>query len=140
MATISKTKKINFYKFVNVEKVSVDANDTKNEPKRRAKLVKSINNNTQAVNNLGATLNSIAGMVAGLKSAMIGRLELQEKQKKKFDAEYTEPKKDRKLVGFVGQLVTGTGSFFGYHEDHLGVCSNYLLLYLHSNGWLTCEK
>tara|TARA_Y100000022_G_scaffold49377_1_gene41806 strand:- start:2104 stop:4968 length:2865 start_codon:yes stop_codon:yes gene_type:complete len=112
MATISKTSKINFYKFVNVEKVSVDANDTKNEPKRRAKLVKSINNNTQAVNNLGATLNSIAGMVAGLKSAMIGRLELQEKQKKKFDAEYTEPKKDRKLVSFVGQLVTGTGSFF----------------------------
>ncbi len=82
MATISKTSKINFYKFVNVEKVSVDANDTKNEPKRRAKLVKSINNNTQAVI-IWCYLNSIAGMVAGLKSAMIGRLELQEKAKEK---------------------------------------------------------
>ena len=47
MATIKKTTKINFYKFVQVKE------PTGTSP--QGNLVKSINKNTVAVNNIGAT-------------------------------------------------------------------------------------
>ena len=56
MATIQKSTKINFYKFVGVKSASVSS--VLNP--ETAELTNSINTNTQAVNNLGATLNSIA--------------------------------------------------------------------------------
>ena len=75
MATIQKSTKINFYKFVGVKSASVSSAANP----ETAELTNSINTNTQAVNNLGATLNSIAAIAASLKSIQLLELEAERK-------------------------------------------------------------
>ena len=52
MATVKKGSKINFYKFVDTKDVSGKTED--------AVVARSIYSNTEAVNNLGETINGIA--------------------------------------------------------------------------------
>ena len=71
MATVSKTSKINFYKFVQVKETS----GGKVEQNQNASITKSLNSNTRAVNNLGATVNSLAKVLTDLKKVAIIDLE-----------------------------------------------------------------
>ena len=84
MATIQKSTKINFYKFVGVKSASVSSAANP----ETAELTNSINTNTQAVNNLGATLNSIAAIAASLKSIQLLELEAEKKSAPKFEPKY----------------------------------------------------
>ena len=100
MATIKKTTKINFYKFVQVKE------PTGTSP--QGNLVKSINKNTVAVNNIGATLNSVANILSDVKKAQLAQLDASNATRKQFDAEYTKVQKQKKKTGggIVGALRT----------------------------------
>tara|TARA_B100001113_G_scaffold37331_1_gene26528 strand:- start:1868 stop:4483 length:2616 start_codon:yes stop_codon:yes gene_type:complete len=98
MATIRKNSKINFYKFVQVKEPSTNARGR--APSGQMEVVKTINNNTVAINNLGATVNSIGAIAQDFKKIQLRRLELAVKSQKTFDAEFTETKKKKKFAGF----------------------------------------
>ena len=76
MATIKKSSKINFYKFVQV-KVPTASAKTKMELKPHI-------TNTVAINNLGATINSIAVIVKDFKKIQLEKLVLSRKSLKDF--------------------------------------------------------
>ena len=92
MATIRKSSKINFYKFVQVQVPNVSAK-TKME-------LKPIISNTVAINNLGATVNSIAVIVKDFKKIQLEKLVLSRKSLKDFEANYTKTKKKKPFAGF----------------------------------------
>jgi len=92
MATIQKSSKINFYKFVQVQVPNVSAK-TKME-------LKPIISNTVAINNLGATVNSIAVIVKDFKKIQLEKLVLSRKSLKDFEANYTKTKKKKPFAGF----------------------------------------
>ena len=94
MATIQKSSKINFYKFVQVKNLTGGGKAVERE------IVKSINTNTLAVNNLGATVNSIAKIANDFKSIQIERLDLVKKKHKDFEATYTKTQKKKPFAGF----------------------------------------
>ncbi|WLW37325.1 endolysin [Synechococcus phage S-RS29] len=93
MATVQKSNKINFYKFVPVKQVTstAGAKDSSN-----IALTKAINTNTQAINNLGSTVNSLTKIAVDLKKAML--LQLDARQRKDFEPSYTSPKKSKGTV------------------------------------------
>ena len=109
MATVQKSTKINFYKFVQVKEPSGGASAAKTDS--NIALTKVINVNTRAINNLGETVNSLAKIIASLKKIGISQLELQEKNRKKFEAKYTTPKKESGFSGFLGSAEMKTGGF-----------------------------
>ena len=110
MAKVQKGSKINFYKFVQVKSPPSSGASAKTES---VQLAKSINNNTQAINNLGATVNSLASILKDLKKVSIVHYELEEKNKKKFKAEYNKPKKGGSgFTGFLSSLASEGGGFF----------------------------
>jgi len=92
MATIKKNSKINFYKFVQVKVPNVSAK-TKME-------LKPIISNTAAINNLGATVNSIAVIVKDFKKIQLEKLVLSRKSLKDFEATFTKTKKRKPFAGF----------------------------------------
>ena len=92
MATIRKNSKINFYKFVQVQVPNVSAK-TKME-------LKPIISNTVAINNLGATVNSIAVIVNDFKKIQLEKLVLSRKSLKDFEANYTKTQKKKSFAGF----------------------------------------
>ena len=94
MATIQKSTKINFYKFVQVKDPTGGAKSVEGE------VVKSLNMNTGAVNNLGATVNSIANIANDFKRIQLQRLELAKKNQKDFEANYTKTQKKKPFSGF----------------------------------------
>ena len=94
MATIQKSTKINFYKFVQVKDPTGGAKSVEGE------VVKSLNMNTGAVNNLGATVNSIAKIANDFKRIQLQRLELVKKNQKDFEANYTKTQKKKPFSGF----------------------------------------
>ena len=94
MATIQKSTKINFYKFVQVKDPTGGAKSVEGE------VVKSLNMNTGAVNNLGATVNSIAKIANDFKRIQLQRLELAKKNQKDFEANYTKTQKKKPFSGF----------------------------------------
>ena len=94
MATIQKSTKINFYKFVQVKDPTGGAKSVEGE------VVKSLNMNTGAVNNLGATVNSIAKIANDFKRIQLQRLELAKKSQKDFEANYTKTQKKKPFSGF----------------------------------------
>mgnify|MGYP001289836813 CR=1 FL=1 len=98
MATIRKNSKINFYKFVQVKEPSTNARGR--APSGQMEVVKTINNNTVAINNLGATVNSIGKIAQDFKSIQLKRLKIAESQIKNFEADFTETKKKKKFDGF----------------------------------------
>ena len=94
MATIQKSTKINFYKFVQVK------DPTGGSKSVEGQVVKSLNMNTGAVNNLGATVNSIAKIANDFKRIQLQRLELAKKNQKDFEANYTKTQKKKPFAGF----------------------------------------
>ena len=94
MATIQKSTKINFYKFVQVK------DPTGGSKSVEGQVVKSLNMNTGAVNNLGATVNSIAKIANDFKRIQLQRLELAKKNQKDFEANYTKIQKKKTFSGF----------------------------------------
>ena len=94
MATIQKSTKINFYKFVQVKDPTGGSKSVEGE------VVKSLNMNTGAVNNLGATVNSIAKIANDFKRIQLQRLELAKKNQKDFEANYTKTQKKKPFSGF----------------------------------------
>jgi hypothetical protein len=107
MATIQKSTKINFYKFVGVKQSPAS---TANNAEQVA-LSNSLNNNTRAINNLGATLNSIAKIVTSLKSAALLELEASKKNAPKFEAQYFKKKKNN-VLGAVAGVAKGVGNMW----------------------------
>ena len=89
---IQKNSKINFYKFVQVKVPNVSA--------KTQKELKPIIANTAAINNLGATVNSIAVIVKDFKKIQLERLVLSRKSLKDFEANYTKTKKKNSFSGF----------------------------------------
>ena len=94
MATIQKSTKINFYKFVQVKEPTGGANSVEGA------TVKSLNMNTVAINNLGATVNSIGKIANDFKKIQLQRLELARKNQKEFEANYTKTQKKKPFSGF----------------------------------------
>ena len=107
MATIQKSTKINFYKFVGVKQ----ANTSTAANPEQAELTNSINVNTQAVNNLGATLNSIAKIAASLKTIQLLELEAEKKSAPKFEPKYFQKSKNN-IVGAIAGVAKGVGNMF----------------------------
>ena len=118
MATVQKGAKINFYKFVPVKKVSGGAQAAKADS--NVALTKTLNVNTQAINNLGATVNSFAKVIADIKKINILELESERKKEKTFKAEYTQKKKGSGFAAVITGLAKGTGSFFEGLMNMLG--------------------
>ena len=97
MATIQKSTKINFYKFVQVKDPS--GGDGANAS------VKAIHKNTIAVNNLGETVNSIGKILGDLKKIQLARLDASNPNRKEFDAQFTKVKKHIiKTGGSLGEM------------------------------------
>ena len=94
MATIKKSSKINFYKFVQVTKSSGGDKSVEGA------TVNSLNMNTVAINNLGATVNSIGKIAEDFKKIQLARLEFARKSAKEFEANYTKTRKKNTFSGF----------------------------------------
>ena len=119
MATVQKSSKINFYKFVQVKDPSGSADpDVK---KSDIVLAKSINTNTRAINNLGETVNSLGKVLVDLKKVSLSNLEAQKKDKTQFKPEFTTPNKEKKQGGLVSGVLSKSGSFL---EGLLGLFGN----------------
>jgi|TARA_Y100000033_G_scaffold49793_1_gene58805 spore germination cell wall hydrolase CwlJ-like protein len=97
MATIQKSTKINFYKFVQVKEPSssaVKSDDT-------VVLAKTINKNVEATNRLGSTLNSLASILSGIKAAQLAMLDAAQRKRVDFKADYTKVKKRKQESKFT---------------------------------------
>ena len=81
-------------------------------------MTKTLNANTQAINNLGATVNSFAKVIADIKKINI--LELESEKRKRKHLKQNIPK--RKGSGFAADYRTcqGNGSFFEGLMNMLG--------------------
>ena len=85
MASIQKSSKINMYKFVNTDDQAASADP----------VAKSINVQTQALNNMGRTINGIAQTVVTLKNIALHRLKQEEKEaREKFKPKYTKQRQN----------------------------------------------
>ena len=93
MATVAKSSKINFYKFVQVKQPSATA--VKNSG-ANLQLTKALNNNTIAINRLGSTLNSLASVAVDLKKIALAQYQKSLIRGKTFEASYTTPQKRQK--------------------------------------------
>ena len=97
MATIQKSTKINFYKFVQVKEPSssaVKSDDT-------VVLAKTINKNVEATNRLGSTLNSLVSILDGVKAAQLEMLDAAQERRVNFQADYTKVKKRKQESKFT---------------------------------------
>lgn len=120
MATVAKTSKINFYKFVQTKDSSgaIAGKD--------AALVKTINQNTVAINRLGSTLNSIAKITSDLKKIQLAQLDATNATRKTFDAQYNRRSKPNRSGGGNGVgLALKTPGFL---DGILGVLGNLVKL------------
>ncbi len=92
MATIKKTTKINFYKFVQVKEPSATA---VKKSGGNITLTKTLNKNTVAINRIGLTLNSIAKIAVDLKKVALAQYQASV-LRPSFDPSYTTPQKKQK--------------------------------------------
>jgi len=98
MATVAKSSKINFYKFVQVKEPSAAA--VKNSG-GNVTLTKALNKNTVAINRIGLTLNSIAKIAVDLKKVALAQYQASV-VRPSFDPSYTTPQKNKKTEGGKG--------------------------------------
>ena len=123
MATIQKSSKINFYKFVQVKDPAGASSAAKTDA--NIALTKSINTNTKAVNNLGSTVNSLAKVVADLKKIQLAQLDASLRNKITFKSEYTTAKKEKRgstlkapklfeMPSFMDGIMNILGGLFKY--------------------------
>ena len=115
MATVKKSSKIDLYKFV-----PSGATSTKSNP-----MVRTMVSNVAAVNNLGKTVNSIAGVVVDIKKTNLARLEQERKNRVKFKPLYNKPLKKGTMTSFFKKMSTGRVP---------GFLESLLLGYFHSNN------
>ncbi|AGH06911.1 hypothetical protein SWUG_00002 [Synechococcus phage S-RIM2 R9_2006] len=94
MATVQKSTKINFYKFVATKDVSPSA---KGVDEGTVATVKVLNKNTEALNNIGSVLNGIAKIAQDLKKVMLMQVDAQQRKNVTFDAQYTKTKKRKRV-------------------------------------------
>ena len=136
MATVQKSTKINFYKFVAVKSPS---SSVKGVDAASIETAEAINNSTKAVNNIGGVLNGIALIAQDLKQVMLGELDAQKKKNKTFEAQYTKPQKQKKMGGFVAGIV---GKSVGFLEGLLGALGGIfkLLIVTPVLKWLSDPK
>jgi len=136
-ASVQKSSKINFYKFVNVKEPSSSLEEK--DPAAYSTTV-SLNKSTEAINNLGATINGMAGIVADLKKVEVERLEeLNKNQKPKMDPKYGKTKKGSLLGGFAKGILKKGGGFL---EGLLGLMGALFkgLIILPALSWLSKEE
>ena len=118
MATVKKSSKIDLYKFV-----PSGATSTKSNP-----MVRTMVSNVAAVNNLGKTVNSIAGVVVDIKKTNLARLEQERKNRVKFKPDYTVPKKRKSMFSFLNKIKKGR--IPGFLESLLNLLGGLLGLFV----------
>ena len=123
MATVSKSNKINFYKFVQVKEPGGQVKQSKD-----AEITRALNSNTKAVNNLGLTVNSLAKVLTDLKKVAIIDLEREQKQQKTFKAKFASEKAAKRSGSFLGNL--GMNKVTGFLENLLGFLGNMFKFYI----------
>ena len=123
MATVSKSNKINFYKFVQVKEPGGQVKQSKD-----AEITRALNSNTKAVNNLGLTVNSLAKVLTDLKKVAIIDLEREQKQQKTFKAKFANEKAAKRSGSFLGNL--GMNKVTGFLENLLGFLGNMFKFYI----------
>ena len=117
---VKKGSKLNFYKFVDTE-----------EPKGKGSnpfgATGHFNENTQAINALGASVNGIMDTVQKLKEAQLAEFEARQKDKPKKDPNYGKTKKKKgkgnPVLNFAKSVTKAGGSFL---EGILGMVGNML--------------
>lgn len=119
-ATVSKSSKINFYKFVQVKDPG-SASAKRPGAAQEGKIALALNSNTRAVNNLGATVNSLAKVLTDLKKVAIIDLEREQKRQSSFKAKFAKEKEERSKP-LVGGIL-GAGKVKGFLESMLGALS-----------------
>ena len=136
MATVQKSTKINFYKFVAVKSPS---SSVKGVNAASLETAQALNSNTKALNNIGGVLNGIALVAQDLKKVMLGQLDARQRSNKTFEAQYTKPQKQKKMGGFVAGIV---GKSVGFLEGLLGALGGIfkLLVVTPVLKWLSDPK
>ena len=117
---VQKKGKLNTYKFVGTE-----------EPKGKGSnpfgATGHFNENTQAINALGASVNGIMDTVQKLKEAQLAEFEARQKDKPKKDPNYGKTKKKKgkgnPVLNFAKSVTKAGGSFL---EGILGMVGNML--------------
>jgi len=124
MATVSKSSKINFYKFVQVKEPS--ATITK-KAGGNADLTKALNQNTLAINRIGLTLNSIASIAVDLKKVALSQLKAtQATSGSSFTAQYNTPKEKKEKGG--GGSIVGALKVPGFLDGLLNILGGVVKL------------
>ena len=133
---LQKKGKLNTYKFVGTE-----------EPKGKGSnpfgATKHFNENTQAINALGATVNGIMDTVQKLKEAQLAEFEARQRVNQKKEQKFTTPKKKkgkRKSTRNFAKSVTKAGGSF--LEGILGMLGNMLKMAIAVPAlmWLVNQK
>ena len=126
MATVTKGAKINFYKFVDPDGGAGTTAAAKGVSKENKALTASIKANTQAINNLGATVNSIGKVAVSMKNAQLKLLKIDEDRLRKssFKPKFTKAKPIKskafdslfsgKIMGFWESLLNLAGALLKY--------------------------
>ena len=122
MATVIKSSKINFYKFVQVKEPSATVTKSAGG---NVDLTKALNQNIVAINRIGLTLNSIASISADLKKVAIAQRDASKiRTGSSFTAEYTTPKQKNKIKkdgGIVGaEIADDTVAEANMADDAIG--------------------
>ena len=140
MATVTKGAKINFYKFVDPNGGAGTTAATKGVSKENQALSASIKANTQAINNLGATVNSIGKVAVSMKNAQLKLLKIDEDRLRKssFKPKYTKAK-PIKSKAFDSLF---SGKIMGFWESLLNLAGALLkyFLVIPALKWLSDEK
>lgn len=128
MATVvKKAAKINFYKFVPLTKIpSAPRNDK--AASRDVALQMGINKNTQALNNIGATLNSLGKILSDFKESQAILLQnMQAGARLKFQPIYAKPTGGPDMGKLEGGKVPVTEAP-GWFETIFGLIKDFLIL------------
>jgi hypothetical protein len=128
MATVVKrAAKINFYKFVPLTKIPTAPRNDK-AAQRDIALQTGINKNTQALNNIGATLNSLGKIFAEFKESQATLLQnMQAGAKLKFQPIYAKPTGGPDMGKLEGGKVPVTEAP-GWFETIFGLIKDFLIL------------
>jgi len=122
MAAVKKSAKLNFYKFVTPKKMKVEAKDA-------GVLQEGINKNTQALNNIGKTLNSLGAVLTEFRDAQAKMVEtLTAQQKVKFTPVYAKPTGGPKMDLGDGEQKLPETQMPGFLEAIFNLVKDFIIL------------